>query len=95
MRAAIRNGVVTGGFVGRAYSTANPGMQEVAQRTETPKVTSMGLEVQKEYTILQSEPVGDLVQMELIIDGRASSPGLGDRQDALAEIMIEIAEDNQ
>ena len=80
---------------GRAYSTANPGMRDVAQRTETPRVTSLGLEVQKEYLILQSGPVGDLVQMELVTDGRVSSPGLGYREDALAEIMIEIAEDEQ
>jgi len=73
--------------VGRAYS---PGVQ--ATRSE-PKLTSMGLEGQKEYTILQSEPVGDFVQMELVVDGQASPPILGNREDALAEIMVEIAED--
>jgi len=78
-------GVAAG--VGSAYGTA------VVTRTDTPRVTSLGLEVQKEYTILQSEPVGDLVQMELVSDGRTSSPGMGNREDALAEIMIEIAED--
>ena len=92
-------GLATG--VGRAYSTGNhamqdhSGMQDVATRTDTPKVTSLGLEVQKEYVILQSEPVGDLVQMELVTDGYTSSPGLGNREDALAEIMIEIAEDKE
>ena len=76
--------------VGRAY---NPVVQDVATRTETPEVTSLGLEVEKKYVILQSEPVGDLVQMELVTDGHTSSPGLGNREDGLAEIMVEIAED--
>lgn len=75
--------------VGRAYSP------DVATRSQTPRVTSLGLEVQKEYVILQSESVGDLVQMELVTDGRTSSPGLGNREDALAEIMVEIAEDRK
>jgi hypothetical protein len=93
-----RGSLVAGG---RVYSTGNSAMQDhsriqgLAQRTETPKVTSLGLAVQKEYVILQSEPVGDFVQMELVTDGHASSPGLGPREDGLAEIMVEIAEDKQ
>jgi len=84
---------------GRAYCTGNPamqdhsGMRDVATRTETPKVTSLGLPVAREYVILESEPLGDFVHMEL--EGHVSSPGLGSREDALAEIMIEIAEDEQ
>jgi hypothetical protein len=69
MRAVITGGSVTGGFVGRAYSTGSPGRQDVARCMEPPKVTSLGLEVQNEYVILQSEPVGDFVQMELVIGG--------------------------
>jgi hypothetical protein len=93
MRVAITGNAVTGGFVGRAYSTGHAAMQDVAQRTVTPKVTSLGLKVSKEYVILESEPLGDFVQMELITNGHVSSPGLGPREDALVDIMVEIAED--
>jgi hypothetical protein len=64
----------------------------IASRSD-PKLTSMGLPVAREYVIQESEPIGDLVQMELTSDGHTSSPGLGNREDGLAEIMIEIAED--
>jgi hypothetical protein len=94
----VQAGLATG--VGRAYSTGNPGMQDhsgiqdVAQRTETPKLTSMGFEVTKTFTVNESEPIdGTVREYELVVDNKLAWTGVGDdRTDALLEAIAHVAD---
>jgi hypothetical protein len=88
----MADAIVQAGVVVAEARVYTPSVQ--ATRSD-PKLTSLGLPVAREYVIHESEPIGDFVQMELVSDGHTSSPGLGNREDGLAEIMIEIAEDKQ
>src|ERR1022692_3182732 len=78
-----------GSLSGSAYSTSiATGWFGGVQRPVTdPKTTSMGIEVDKTFTILETKPIeADVRQYELLIDGESVWSGAGDdRVDALLE----------
>jgi hypothetical protein len=77
--------------VGRAY---NPDVQDVAQRSETPKVTGMGFEITKTFTVNESEPIdGAVREYELLVDDKLAWTGMGDdRADALLEAIAQVTD---
>jgi hypothetical protein len=76
--------------VGRAY---NPGMQDTVIRSE-PKLTSMGFEVTKTFTVNESEPIdGAIREYELVVDDKLAWTGMGDdRADALLEAIAQVTD---
>ena len=59
-----------------------------------PTTTSMGYDVVRTFTILESEAVDGVMQFELLVDGTSRWIGTGDdRADGLLRIMMEIEED--
>jgi Lsr2 len=69
----------------------NPGVQ--ATRSD-PKLTSMGFEVTKTFTVNESEPIdGAVREYELVVDDKLTWTGMGDdRTDALLEAIAHVTD---
>jgi len=78
---------------GYLFGEPRPAVQDMATRSE-PKLTSMGFEVAKTFTVNESEPVdGAVREYELVVDDKLAWTGMGDdRADALLEAIAHVAD---
>jgi hypothetical protein len=66
----------------------------VAATRSDPKLTSMGFEVAKSFTVNESEPIdGAVREYELVVDDKLTWTGMGDdRADALLEAIAHVTD---
>jgi hypothetical protein len=79
---------------GVAAAVARVYTPSVEATRSDPKLTSMGFEVAKTFTVNESEPIdGTIREYELVVDDKLAWTGVGDdRTDALLEAIAHVTD---